>query len=131
MSSRNSRNSVLVIDDDPYLRELIEAIGQTCGVTILQASDCVTGLQVLENEYRKIKMVLLDYYLPGMEPGQCASAIMAKAGRSIPVILVTAAVDPAARAAELKINRWISKPFDVSNLTSILTENTLMRKSRT
>jgi CheY-like chemotaxis protein len=129
MSGRRSRDSVLIIDDDPDLRTLIETIGQVCGVSVLQASDCSEGLHILEREHRRIRMVLLDYFMPGMEPGECACAIIAKAGSSIPVVLLTAAVDPAARAAELNINYWISKPFEASTLTDLLVENVLPRKS--
>jgi len=129
MSTKVSRDSVLIIDDDPYLRELVEAIGRTCNVPVLQASDCCVGLDILENDGSRIKMILLDYFMPGMQPIQCAGAIMEKAG-TIPVILITAAVDPSVRAAELKINRWISKPFDVSVLTHLMSEKVLARKLR-
>ena len=131
MTSRIGRDTVLVIDDDPYLRELIHTIGLTCGVPVLQAGDCTEGLKVLDRETRRIKMVLLDYYLPGMQPTQCASAILEKAGRSISVVLLTAAANPAGRAAELKIPRWLSKPFEMSALRDLLTEDTLLRKSGT
>jgi CheY-like chemotaxis protein len=131
MTAKLSRDTVLVIDDDPYLRELVSAIGRTCGVHVLEASDCTAALHLLEQNGRKIKMILLDYYLPGMQPAQCASAIVEKAGASIPVVLLTAAVDAASRAAELKISRWISKPFEVSTLTGVMTENIQSKKSRT
>ena len=131
MTARLSRDSVLVVDDDPYLRELVATIGRTCGVHVLEAADCASALRVLEQDGRKIKLVLLDYYLPGMQPAQCVSAIVAKAGPSTPVVLMTAAVDAASRAAELKIGRWISKPFDVSILTGVLTENGQSKRLRT
>jgi CheY-like chemotaxis protein len=122
MSSRNSRDSVLIIDDDPYLRELIDTIGHSCNVPVLQAADCGGGLKILENNGRRIKMILLDYFMPGMQPLQCLGEIVARAGPKIPVVLITAAVDPSARAAELKINRWISKPFDASAMSHLLSE---------
>src|SRR3954462_7159708 len=116
MNTKFSRDSVLIIDDDPYLRELVGAIGRSCNVPVLQAPDCIEGLKVLEQDGRKIKLILLDYFMPGMQPTLCADALLAKAGSRIPVVLITAAVDPAIRACELKIDRWISKPFDVSAL---------------
>jgi len=131
MTTRVSRDSVLVIDDDPYLCELVETIGQTCGVPVLRANDCSSGLKILESESRRIKMILLDYFMPGMQPLDCAGAIIERAGSTIPVVLLTAAVDPSARAAELKISRWVSKPFDASTLINLLTESSaLSKKSR-
>ena len=122
MSTKTYRDSVLVIDDDEDCRTLIGSIAQSSGLRVLEASDCRGGLSVLEREHDRIKMVILDYFMPGMEPKKCAAAIIAKAGPLIPVVLLTAAVDARARAAELKISRWISKPFEPSALTSLLTQ---------
>jgi CheY-like chemotaxis protein len=122
MSKRGSRDSVLIIDDDPDLRTLIGTLGEMCRVPVIEAPDCVTALNVLANEASKLKLILLDYFMPGMTPAQCADAIVAKAGATIPVVLLTAAFDPAARAAELKLTRWISKPFEVSELIDLMTQ---------
>ena len=120
MSAVALRNTVLVIDDDPNLRELVEIIAQIWSVPVIQASDCATALQVLEREHERIKIILLDYLMPGMAPAKCVASLLARAGRGIPIVLLTAAFDPAARAAELKLNRWLSKPFEVSDLESLL-----------
>jgi CheY-like chemotaxis protein len=124
MSNEVLRDSVLVIDDDADFRTLVAAIAELYGVPVLQAPDCHKGLSVLERRHHRIKLVLLDYLMPGMEPVKCAAAIIAKTGRSIPVVLITAAVDPGARAAELKISRWIAKPIEASVLVRLLTKDT-------
>ncbi len=129
MSTKAVRDSVLVIDDDPFLRELIAAIGKSCDIRILQAADCASGLKILERESSQIRMILLDYFMPGMQPIQCANEIVSKAG-TIPVVLVTAAVDPSARAAELKLTRWLSKPFSAETMKHLITEKPIARKSR-
>jgi len=120
MSGKACRDTVLVIDDDADFRALIETIAELSMVPMLQAPDCRKGLKILEREHGRIKMVFLDYFMPGMEPVKCAAAIIAKTGPSVPVVLVTAAVNPGARAAELKISRWISKPVEASVLKSLL-----------
>lgn len=115
-----NRDAVLIIDDDPDLRSLVDTVGQMCGVSVLGAPDCSAGLKILETEHIRIKLILLDYLMPGMEPIKCAGAICAVAGNEIPVVLMTAAVDPSKRAAELKICRWLAKPFEISSLTDLL-----------
>src|SRR5262245_34105738 len=112
--STSDRDSVLVIDDDADLRTLICVLGELCGLRVLQADDCANGLKILEREHDRVKIILLDYFMPGTEPKKCAGAIMAKAGPSVRIVLITAAVDAAERAAELKIGQWLSKPFDAS-----------------
>jgi len=116
------RDTVLVIDDDPDCRGMIEALAQIRRVPVLGAPDCREGLRVLEREHTRIKIILLDYFMPGMEPAQCAASIVARAGTEIPVVLITAAVDATARAAELNVGRCLSKPFDIATLESLLTE---------
>ncbi len=123
MSDKRNRDTVLVIDDDPDYQALVESIAMYCELRVVRASNCKAGLRALDDERTRIKMVLLDYFMPGMEPAKCAAAIRAKAGRSVPVVLVTAAADPAARASELKLTRWISKPFDISTLANVLMDS--------
>jgi CheY-like chemotaxis protein len=130
MKEASSRDSVLVIDDNADFRELIVMIGQLYGVRVLEAADCRKGLKVMAQEQGRIKLVFLDYFMPGMEPGPCAQAIMAKAGPLVPVVLVTAAPDPSNRASELHLARWISKPVDPSILTEMMTEAGALRGKR-
>ncbi len=113
--------AVLVIDDDPDFRTLVAAFAELCHVVVLQADNCTDGIHILKSRRQHIKMILLDYMMPGMKPPQCVAAIRAEAGPLIPIILMTAAHDPASRAAELNITRWISKPFDASTLINVLT----------
>jgi len=122
MNGKRRRDSVLVIDDDPDFRELLKAVGQLCCVPVLEAADCGEGLRVLGREQAHIKMILLDYFMPGMTPPACARAISEKAGPKVSVVLVTAAADPASRASELQLNRWICKPVDLSILNALFTE---------
>ena len=117
-----TRPAMLVVDDDPTYREMIVAIGQMRGIVVLEAGDCGRALQILDSDQHTVKLILLDYFMPGMEPKQCASELIARAGPSVPIILVTAAVDPAVRAAELKLHQWLSKPFEISTLEALLTK---------
>lgn len=114
-----TRPALLVVDDDPAYREMIVALGQIRGIVVLEASDCGKALQILDGEQHGVKLILLDYFMPGMEPKQCAAAVIDRAGPSIPIVLVTAAVDPAVRAAELKLDQWLSKPFEMSALEAL------------
>jgi CheY-like chemotaxis protein len=114
-----AREAVLIIDDDSSCRELIALFGEIWGIPVLEAADCAAGLRVLEREKQRIRLILLDYFMPGMRPVECSATLAAVAGPSIPIVLITAAVDPAIRAAELKLSQWISKPFDMSVLEDL------------
>ena len=96
-------------------------MGLIWGVPVLQAPNCKEGLKVIESERSGIKLILLDYFMPGMEPAKCAARIIAAAGPAIRIVLMTAAAEPALRAAELKVSAWLSKPFEMTSLQALLT----------
>ena len=121
MSPRPRPDAALVIDDDADCRELIQTLGLMYGVPVLQAANCKEGLEVIKREGSRIKLILVDYFMPGMEPAKCIACIIAAAGPSTQIVLLTAAANPALRAAELNVPRWLSKPFEVSSLQALLT----------
>jgi CheY-like chemotaxis protein len=120
--SETRRDTVLVIDDNSDFRELIVMIGQLCGTRVVQAGDCSDALRVLTRELPRVKLILLDYYMPGMDPPTCTHAIAEKVGPSVPIVLMTAAIDPADRAAELHLDRWIAKPVDPTTLRELISQ---------
>jgi CheY-like chemotaxis protein len=125
MSKPVGRDSVLVIDDDADFRGLVSMIGELHGVPVIEAPDCLSGLSLLVRDHSRIKLVVLDYFMPGMDPGACGAAIIAEAGPTVPVVLITAAADPGARASELRLGQWFAKPIELSVITDLLTQNQL------
>ena len=117
-----ARDTILVIDDDPDFREMVRMLVELQGLTLLEAPDCAQGLFIVHEQRERLRLVLLDYFMPGMDPARCASSVVAAAAPYVPVVLVTAAVNAAERAAELHLSRWLSKPFSPSTLESLLVE---------
>jgi len=122
MTKNSGPKSVLVIDDDADFRGLISTIGELHGVPVIEAADCSSGLKTLAREHARIKLVVLDYFMPGMDPLACGAAIVAQAGE-VPVVLVTAAADPGTRARELHLTQWLAKPMELSVITDLLIQN--------
>jgi len=118
MSSERQR-TVLVIDDDPDFLELMRWALEAWHFECVTALDCREGLAALERERDRLEAVLVDYFMPGMEPARCFEALRIAAG-PVPVVLCTAAADPAGRAREVGVALWISKPFDLDQLLAIL-----------
>jgi CheY-like chemotaxis protein len=116
MRNTVERNTVLVIDDDPDFREAVRLLLEEMGVTVLEAPDCAVGLSLLQRERAHVRLILLDYWMPGKTPVECAHCLHDCAGKEVEMVLVTAAANPAERAAELGIARYLSKPFEVEQL---------------
>jgi len=124
MSGPIERDTVLIVDDDPDLRCLVVMLGQACAVRVLEAESCNRALELIDREHERMKLILLDYFMPGSEPEKCAAQILEKARPEISVVLLSAAVDAAERAAALKIDRWVCKPFETTTLMTLLRQST-------
>jgi CheY-like chemotaxis protein len=117
------RDRVLVIDDDPDLRALCAIVLADWGLTVIEAEDCASALPLLEREKDRLRAVLLDYFMPGLDPRVCAREILARAPPEVPVVLVSAAVDIAERAAEVGLARYLAKPFEMGDLRAVVTRS--------
>jgi two-component system, OmpR family, response regulator VanR len=115
-----ARNTVLVIDDDRDFREAVAVVLEDMGVKVLEAPDCAEGVALLERERERVRLVLLDYWMPGMTPVACMGALKACADGDIDIILVTAAATPAKYAAELGLARYLKKPFAIEQLRGVV-----------
>jgi DNA-binding response OmpR family regulator len=116
------RDTVLVIDDDADFRDLVGIILEAQGKRVVGAADCAHGLALLERERERVGLILLDYWMPGMAPCECARRVREQSGEDVCIVLVTAAAESAQRAAELHLSRWLSKPFHMTQLERLAAE---------
>ena len=114
-----NRDAILVVDDDADLRDLVRLVVEAMDVGVVEATTCVEGIAVFQANRDRVRLVLLDYFMPGMDPIACAGELCRLAGPPM-IVLCTAAADPAARAAEVGLSRWLAKPFDLDSLESLV-----------
>ena len=130
MSHAMNDDAILVIDDDPDLRDLVRLIAEGTSVDVVEAATCMEGIAALRANRDRVRLVLLDYFMPGMEPACCAKELCSLTN-SAAIVLCTAAVDPPARAAEVGLSRWLAKPFDVDALETLVREAARERRQTT
>ncbi|MEK6744731.1 MAG: ATP-binding protein [Nitrospirota bacterium] len=58
--------TILVIDDEPHVREMCRDMLGALGYTVLLAEDGPSGLQIYRADHRKIDLVILDMIMPKM-----------------------------------------------------------------
>jgi two-component system, OmpR family, response regulator len=78
---------LLVVDDEPNIRELLSASLRYAGFDVVTASDGREAVQVAEQA--RPDLMLLDVMLPDMDGFAVASRLRA-AGRRIPAVFLTA-----------------------------------------
>ena len=102
---------ILVVEDDPDLLSLVEMILADAGYRVFTAPEGRAALACVAREMPAL--VLLDMRMPGMNGWDFAREFRARWGRSAPIVVVTAAENARARAAEIGAEGWLAKPFDI------------------
>jgi CheY-like chemotaxis protein len=108
--------SILVVDDDPGIVGFLElALGDE-GYEVRIAANGREGLA--ETRRRRPDVILLDMNMPVMDGWEfCEQLRRADEGLgSIPIIVMTAARDAAARSQEVGAQGYLGKPFDLDHL---------------
>ncbi|MFN3680740.1 MAG: response regulator [Nitrospira sp.] len=118
MSSRRSQY-ILVIDDDPDIRQVLQDRLEFYGFSVETAEDGPSALHKL-NSFTP-HCIFLDLLLPGMDGIEVLHRIKAQ-DHSIPIIIVTAAVTPEVASATTAKTAlaYLSKPFELPQLRQII-----------
>jgi two-component system KDP operon response regulator KdpE len=112
---------VLVVDDDPVVRELIARVAAQSGNRVLRAETTEQALDLLAAE--PVNLVLTDLGMPGTG-GLRLLAKLSTLPAAPPVVVVTACDDGAAlRAARLLgARRILQKPFPLTELQEAIAD---------
>ncbi|MBI2422487.1 MAG: PAS domain S-box protein [Candidatus Hydrogenedentes bacterium] len=76
-SNTPGKGRVLVIDDEPHVRDLAAEILQQSGFEVLTAYDGQRGITIFERHAAEIDVVLLDMTMPRMNGEECFRALSA------------------------------------------------------
>jgi len=119
--------TVLVVDDEPIVRDVVARYLERDGHTILTADTGDEARGLIEGEAPSL--VVLDVMLPGETDG-LALCRWIRSTSDLPVILLTARGDEADRIVglELGADDYVTKPFSPRELASRV--KTVLRRAR-
>ena len=104
---------VLVVDDEPLLRELVIEVLREEGYAAVAASDGGAMLELLATE--RPDLVLMDVMMPGLDGHAAYLAMRSRDDLPpIPVVMMSAAVTP--DRLDPSIAAFLRKPFDLDQL---------------
>ena len=110
--------TVLVVDDDPAVRDLMQRYLDKEGFRAVTAANGREGLRLARQLHPRA--ITLDVLMPGMDGWDVLSALKADPGTAdIPVIMVTIADDRGLGRA-LGADEYMTKPIDRDRLTEVL-----------
>ena len=120
----NGHKSVLVVEDDREINELVGAYAQIAGFEYRPALDGTSALR--EAHSRVPTAVVLDLMLPDIDGFEvCRNLKNEPDTRPVPVIMLTALGDEASRrrGRECGASEYLTKPFDPDTLMAALSKH--------
>ena len=110
---------VLIVEDDPALRDALAATVELAGFAVKSASDGTQAMQVLENQ--PVQLVVSDVQMDGMDGYTLLQKVKANIPQ-LPVVLMTAygTIQKAVEAMRAGAADYLVKPFDAEALVEML-----------
>src|SRR5687767_14920879 len=118
--------TVLVVDDESIVRDVVVKYLRREGYRTLEAGDGDAALAIVEHE--RPDLVVLDLMLPGIDGLAVCRRIRARS--ELPVIMLTARAEEADRIVglELGADDYVTKPFSPRELAARV--KTVLRRAR-
>jgi CheY-like chemotaxis protein len=119
MNQPITTRKVLVVDDDPIIRDMMADILDFEGYATCVARNGYEALQMLRGE--EDFLVFLDIMMPGMSGKEVCAVLQREPElRKRHVIILMSALDNLEEAASLKADAILQKPFLAEDLVTIL-----------
>lgn len=110
---------VLVVDDDPIIRDMMVDILGFEDCTVCTARNGNEALEVLRGE--QDYLVFLDLMMPGLSGEEVCEILVADATlRSRHVIVLMSAKEKAAEGIALQVDAMLPKPFSLDEVLEVL-----------
>ena len=119
----NSQSRILVVDDELLIRWSLGEALTAAGYAVVEGRDAAEARQAIRDQDHKPDVVVLDYRLPDSNDLGLLTTIRNEAP-TVPVILMTAygTAEVVKGALDLGAYRVVSKPFEVQDMASLVTE---------
>lgn len=112
-----SLRTVLVVDDDPGIRESVTEVLSTEGYRVLEAADGIEALRQLDGLEQRC-VVLLDLAMPRMNGLELLTELSGRKGTErFPVVVMSANAHPGELAFP-QVVALLRKPFELDELLS-------------
>lgn len=104
---------ILVVDDEPAIRDLILAVLEDEGYTVVGANSAIHALEVIAHQ--RPDLILMDIMMPEMDGREAFRRIRQRPELAgIPVVMMSAAY--AADRVPQHVAGFLSKPFELDHL---------------
>jgi two-component system cell cycle sensor histidine kinase/response regulator CckA len=111
-------STVLVVDDEPMVREMVALMLETDGFSVLKARDGADAIDISRSHRGEINLLVTDVTMPGMDGCDLAEELQT-VNPSLEVLMISGFYEN--RVAE-RCSRFsmLAKPFSMTSLLSVV-----------
>lgn len=114
-----SQVHVLVVDDDPALREILQEALLRESYTVSTAEDGTEALQAIKDTV--VHIVITDYQLPDIDGLEVIDRLSKLDAKIIPIVMTGfGTIETAVRAMKSGAFDFITKPFDLDTVAAVV-----------
>lgn len=121
MTAQDAPLEVLVVDDEPDVRELLVEYFRNKGLPVASTGDGRAAIAAFEREPARYSLVITDLQMPGAD-GLAVLQAARRANPSCYVVIITgyASLDSAIQAVRHGAYDYLTKPFSLGQMDVIL-----------
>ena len=121
--SEGGHETILLVDDEEFVRSLGERILRTVGYQVITACSGKEALEVYRQQQSKPDLVILDLIMPEMGGTECLQFLLAEAP-GVKVIIASgfSPNGPSKAALEEGAKGFVKKPYDIRELLKAVRE---------
>ena len=135
--NEESSLTILIVDDEPEMRELHQLLLLDAGFEVMSAQDGKIAIEILENDENKIDLVLSDVVMPEMDGYEFCRYVKAQENmEDMPFIFVSSleSLEEKIKGLECGADDYATKPlqpkelaFKIKNLIALRQRNNSLR----
>lgn len=118
MTTLDTPATLLVVDDDPFVRDLIALVLEDEGYTVVCAANHAEARQLAQTHCPAI--ILMDLSIPGLQGKDLIAAYRQIPSLGASIILISGRSNLERFATEVDVEGHLAKPFDVEILASLV-----------
>ena len=121
MVGGGEKETILVIDDDSYVRTLVAKILSQRGYTALPAADAWQAMDLLQEQ--SIDLIILDLRMPGPVDGEQLLNALHDHGNEVPIIVLSGWVDDQMSLdPPAGVHSVMKKPIDIDTFPATVSD---------
>ena len=106
---------VLLVEDDPAVREGVRRVLGASGYEVVEASDGSAALATLASDARAFEVLISDVAMPSLDGRQLSREVRARWPK-LPIVLMSGFADPDAVERDVPGVTFLQKPLEVASL---------------